>query len=66
MEPQTYTVIFMIAVTLVVLGYDLFAWLKWRGEGTISGVMWRAGERWPIIKYAAAFGMGALFGHFWL
>jgi hypothetical protein len=53
----TSIIIGLAIVTLV--GYDLFAVLKWGIDSTISLVIWNSSQRWPIIPFSA----GVLCGH---
>jgi len=66
MTPGSLTGLLMILGILAVAGYDLFAYLRWGPAGTISGVMYRTGQRWPLFPPLVAFTMGCLFGHFFL
>jgi hypothetical protein len=66
MNPQHITGLFLIAVILVITGYDLYAWYTWGGQGTISGLLTAIGKSWPMFPYFVAFAMGCLFGHFFL
>lgn len=55
----------LIGIVLVIV-FDL--WMLW-GYGvdyTISRWVKALGERWPLLQPLMAFGMGALYGHFFL
>lgn len=56
------TTILLLTIAGVLIGYDIFAVLKWGYHGTISYDLLTNAEKRPII----AFAMGVVCGHlFW-
>lgn len=49
----------IVAITLIVIVYDVFAAWKWGRTATVSWVLLTASQEYPII----AFAFGVLMGH---
>lgn len=62
----TVTAWFILFVVVLVIVYDIFAYVYWGGPSTISNVMRGASVKWPLLPYLVAFAMGCLYGHFFL
>lgn len=54
----------LILLLALVAGADWWLYCRGGTPVTISGVVRRLGERWPLFVGVLAFAMGVLFGHF--
>lgn len=54
------TTIIIIAATVILIGYDVFAFIFAGADATISVVIWEASKDFPMVP----FGFGVLMGHF--
>ena len=62
MTPRHITQAVLLTALLLLGAYDLFAFLRWGRENTISVVLYETAQQFPVI----AFGLGVLAGHvFW-
>lgn len=66
MSWQEYTALFILAVFVGVIGYDLFAYVRWGNEATISRVCLETANHYRGFAILAAFAVGVLFGHLFL
>jgi hypothetical protein len=66
MTGSNITGCFIVCTILGIAIYDLFALIKWGVPGTISGVIRKINEKWPLLSALVAFAMGCLYGHFFL
>lgn len=63
---QTFSVIFMIASALVIIGVDIMLALNKHKGDTFSSILRQAGRDWIGLVMLMVFGMGLLAGHwFW-
>ncbi len=65
-QRQWITLGFVIAMTALVIGYDLLAIRAWGVEASISRVMRRLFAVHPTLFAALVFWLGVLVGHIWL
>jgi hypothetical protein len=65
-QAQWLTLAFVIAVTALVIGYDVMAIRSWGVEASISRVMRRLFGASPTLFVALVFWLGILVGHIWL
>lgn len=65
-QAQWLTLAFVIAVTVLVIGYDVLAIRSWGVEASISRVMRRMFGASPTFFVALVFWLGILVGHIWL
>ena len=66
MNSSALTGIFLIIVVVLVAAFDLWIGLHYGGDATISRVLRRLHQRWPLFGPLAAFAAGALYGHLFL
>lgn len=52
---------FLIFTVVAIIGFDLFAYLKWGNPGTISVVLYDIARAYPWIALALGFVMGHIF-----
>ncbi len=62
-QGQILTLAFILATTAIVIGYDVLAARAWGREATISYVMRRTFDRWPILYPVFWLWLGILAGH---
>lgn len=62
-QAQWLTLAFVVAVTIVVIGYDILAIRAWGVEASISRVLRRLFEVYPTLFVAFIFWVGILVGH---
>jgi LPS O-antigen subunit length determinant protein (WzzB/FepE family) len=65
-QAQWLTLGFVLAVTAVVIGYDVLAIRAWGVEASISRVMRELFGAYPTLFVALVFWLGILVGHIWL
>jgi LPS O-antigen subunit length determinant protein (WzzB/FepE family) len=65
-QAQWLTLGFVLAVTAVVIGYDVLAIRAWGVEASISRVMRQLFGTYPTLFVALVFWLGILIGHIWL
>jgi hypothetical protein len=65
-QAQWLTLAFVLAVTVLVIGYDVLAIRTWGVDASISRVMRRLFGTSPTLFVAAVFWLGILVGHIWL
>jgi hypothetical protein len=65
-QAQWLTLAFVIAVTALVIGYDVLAIRSWGVEASISRVLRRLFGSSPTLFVAMVFWLGILVGHIWL
>lgn len=63
-DMQTITGIFLLAVFFLIVFYDLYVYLKYGQDGTISSVFRHLNQQCPLWASIVAFAMGVLWGHF--
>lgn len=62
MKYRTITIIIMAVALVLLVGWDIFAYVKAGREATISDILLDWSQRWPVIPLA----FGVLMGHlFW-
>lgn len=64
-QAELATLGFCVAVTAIVVGYDVLAYRAWGVDATISRVFRRLFEMSPATMLTAAFWCGIFFGHVW-
>jgi hypothetical protein len=62
-QAQWLTLAFVVAVTVVVVGYDILAIRAWGVEASISRVLRRLFIVYPTLFVAFVFWLGILVGH---
>ena len=62
-QAQWLTLAFVVAVTILVLGYDILAIRAWGVEASISRVLRRLFIVYPTLFVAFVFWLGILVGH---
>jgi hypothetical protein len=65
-QAQWLTLGFVLAVTVLVIGYDVLAIRAWGVEASISRVMRQLFGTSPTLFVAVVFWLGVLIGHIWL
>ena len=65
-EAQKLTLLFMVAVTILVAVFDLVVIRSYGPDASISRVSARLFGRWPTAAVALVFWLGVLVGHVWL
>jgi uncharacterized BrkB/YihY/UPF0761 family membrane protein len=65
-EAQRLTLLFLIAVTVLVIGYDVLIVRAAGPDASISRVLCKLFGRWPAAAIAVVFWLGILTGHVWL
>jgi hypothetical protein len=65
-QAQWLTLAFVLAVTVVVIGYDVWVIRNWGVEASISRVFRRLFGMSPSLFVALVFWLGILVGHIWL
>jgi hypothetical protein len=65
-QAQWLTLGFVIAVTALVIGYDVWVIRAWGVEASISRVMRRLFGASPTLFVSVVFWLGLLVGHIWL
>ena len=65
-QAQWLTLAFVVAVTVLVIGYDVLAIHANGVEASISRVLRRLFGRHPTLFAAMVFWLGVLVGHIWL
>jgi Na+/H+ antiporter NhaD/arsenite permease-like protein len=65
-QGQWLTLAFVMAVTVLVVGYDLLAIHAYGVEASISRVLRRLFGRHPTLFAAMVFWLGIIVGHIWL
>lgn len=60
------TTLFILGCVLLIAAFDLYVWQKQGVEHTISRVIGRWAVSFRILPHILSFGMGALWGHFFL
>jgi hypothetical protein len=63
---QILTLIFVVAMTLVIIAYDVCAIRISGPDASISRVVSRLLAAWPTLALALVFWLGVLVGHVWL
>lgn len=66
MPADSITLTVIVVGCLLVAAVDIWLWAKYGLEATISRYIRRLNQKQPLVAYMLAFGMGALFGHFFL
>ncbi len=61
MTPRQTTQVVLLLAFLVLGAYDLFAYLAWGREQTLSVVLFESSVEWPVIPFALGFLAGHLF-----
>lgn len=64
MDVREVTGWFILAIVIIVVLYDTYVYVNCGPEATISRVIYRAHEKWPLLAPLVAFALGALWGHF--
>lgn len=59
MSPRAVTAAVLVAAALLLVGYDVYAFLAGGVEATISRTVYEWAQRWPILPFA----LGVLTGH---
>jgi hypothetical protein len=62
-QAQWLTLAFLVAVTVVAVGYDVLAIRAWGVEASISRVLRRLFTAYPTLFVAFIFWLGILVGH---
>ena len=65
-EAQKLTLLFMVAVTILVAVFDLVVIRSYGPDASISRVSARLFGQWPTAAIALVFWLGVLVGHVWL
>jgi len=65
-QAQWLTLMFVGAVTYLVIGFDAWMVLRHGPDASISRVLGRVFGRWPALGLAVVFWLGVLVGHCWL
>ena len=65
-QAQWFTLAFVLAVTIIVIGYDVMAIHAYGVEASISRVLRRLFAWHPTLFAAMVFWLGVLVGHIWL
>jgi hypothetical protein len=65
-QAQWLTLLSIIAVTVLVIAFDLVMIRLAGPDASISRVLGRLFGRWPTVAIAAVFWLGLLVGHLWL
>jgi hypothetical protein len=65
-KAQWLTLFFLIAVTVLVIGYDVLIITAFGPDASISRVLSKLFGRWPTVAIAVVFWLGILTGHVWL
>jgi hypothetical protein len=65
-QAQWLTLVFVLAVTAIVIGYDVIAIRAWGVEASISRVLRGLFGGCPTLAVALVFWLGILVGHIWL
>ena len=65
-QAQWLTLVFVLAVTVLVIGYDVVAIRTWGVEASISRVLRSLFGAYPTLAVALVFWLGILVGHIWL
>jgi hypothetical protein len=65
-QAQWLTLGFVLAVTALVIGYDVLAIRAWGVEASISRVVRHLFGSCPTLFVALVFWLGILVGHIWL
>lgn len=65
-QAQWLTLAFVLAVTAMVIGYDVIAIRMWGVEASISRVFRQIFGVCPTLFVALVFWLGILVGHIWL
>ncbi len=60
---QYLTLAFLVAITSLVIAYDVLALRAWGPDATISRVMAATCRRWPILYPVLWFAIGVFCGH---
>ncbi len=60
---QLVTLAFLVAVTVLVIAYDVLALRAWGPDATISRVLSGACRRWPILYPVLWLAIGVFVGH---
>lgn len=63
---QWLTLAFVLAMTVLVVGYDVLAIRAWGVDASISRVLRHLFGRYPSLFVALVFWIGILVGHIWL
>ena len=66
MTGSSLTGIFLIALVVVVVAYDVWVEVHYGADATISRVLRQLNQRWPLFGPLLAFAAGALYGHLFL
>lgn len=65
-QAQWVTLAFVIAMTAIVIGYDILAIRSWGVDASISRVVRRLFGASPTLFAVVVFWLGLLIGHIWL
>jgi hypothetical protein len=65
-QAQWLTLVFLLAVFVLIIGYDLLIIRACGPDASISRVVGRFLARWPQAAIVLLFWLGLLIGHVWL